>query len=75
MMTKRKQEKKRGKHRLSKEDFAKLLQKFKVKPLKDAAELAYGLERIPKADLVDLSLFFRWGMTVLRNKWIDRSGY
>ena len=43
--------------------------------LKDAAELAYKMGIIPKPDLVDLILFISWGMTVLRNKWMDRSGY
>ena len=44
--------------------------------LKNAAELAYEMGIIPKPDLVDLmNLFVSWGMTVLRNEWMDRSGY
>ena len=34
------------------------------------------LESIPKPDLVNLmNLFISWGMTVLKQKWLDRSGY
>jgi len=44
--------------------------------LKDAAELAYRMEQIPKADLVDLmNLFITWGMVVLKKQWLDRIGY
>lgn len=44
--------------------------------LRDAAELAYRLEQIPKPDLVDLmSLFIGWGLTVLKQQWLDRMGY
>ncbi|MBU0846608.1 hypothetical protein KKH23_05410 [Patescibacteria group bacterium] len=44
--------------------------------LKDAAELAFRMENIPKPDLVNLmNLFIGWGMTVLKQKWLDRSGY
>lgn len=44
--------------------------------LKDAAELAYRLEQIPKADLVALmNLFITWGLVVLKKQWLDRIGY
>jgi len=44
--------------------------------LKDAAELAYRLEQIPKPELVELmNLFINWGMTVLKRQWLDRIGY
>lgn len=44
--------------------------------LKDAAELAYRLEQISKPDLVDLmDLFIGWGLTVLKQQWLDRMGY
>lgn len=44
--------------------------------LKDAAELAYRMKDIPKADLVDLmSLFIGWGLSIQKKKWLDRMGY
>ena len=44
--------------------------------LKDAAELAYRMGSIPKPDLVNLmNLFIGWGMTVLKQKWLEKSGY
>lgn len=44
--------------------------------LKDAAELAYKMEDIPKPDLVDLmNLFIGWGLSIQKKKWPDRMGY
>lgn len=44
--------------------------------LKDAAELAFEMGRIPKPALVDLmNLFIGWGMTVLKQQWQERKGY
>ena len=44
--------------------------------LKDAAELAYRMGTIPKPDLVNLmNLFIGWGMAILKQKWLERSGY
>ena len=44
--------------------------------LKDAAELAYQMGSIPKPDLVNLmNLFIGWGMAILKQKWLERSGY
>lgn len=44
--------------------------------LKDAAELAYKMGDIPKADLVDLmNLFIVWGLSIQKKKWLDRMGY
>ncbi|GAI89116.1 unnamed protein product [marine sediment metagenome] len=44
--------------------------------LKDAADLAYKMEDIPKADLVNLiNLFIVWGLSIQKKKWLDRMGY
>jgi len=44
--------------------------------LKDAAELAFRMGDIPKADLVGLmSLFIGWGLSIQKKKWLDRMGY
>ena len=44
--------------------------------LRDASELAYRLDAIPKPELVELmNLFIAWRMTVLKRQWLDRSGY
>lgn len=44
--------------------------------LKDSAELAFKLGDIPKPDLVDLmNLFIGYGLQILKQKWLDRSGY
>ena len=44
--------------------------------LKDAADLAYKMGDIPKADLVDLmNLFIVWGLSIQKKKWLDRMGY
>ena len=44
--------------------------------LKDAAELAYLMGSIPKADLVNLvNLFINWGMIVLKQQYENRRGY
>jgi len=44
--------------------------------LKDAADLAYRMEDIPKPDLVDLiNLFIGWGLSIQKKKWLDRMGY
>lgn len=44
--------------------------------LKDAAELAYHMEDIPKPDLVDLmNKFIEWGLEVMKRKWLERIGY
>jgi len=44
--------------------------------LKEAAELAYKMGDIPKADLVDLmNLYIVWGLSIQKKKWLDRMGY
>jgi len=44
--------------------------------LKDAAVLAFRMEKISKPALIDLmNLFIVWGMTVLKQQWQDRKGY
>ena len=44
--------------------------------LKDSAELAFKLGDIPKPGLVDLmNLFIGWGLHILKQKWLDRTGY
>jgi hypothetical protein len=44
--------------------------------LKDAAELAFKMGDIPKADLVNImELFITWGLAVMKQKWLERVGY
>ena len=44
--------------------------------LKDAADLAFRMGDIPKAELVELmSLFIGWGLSIQKKKWLDRMGY
>jgi len=44
--------------------------------LKDAADLAFKMEDIPKPDLVNLiNLFIVWGLSIQKKKWLDRMGY
>ena len=44
--------------------------------LKGAADLAYKMGDIPKPDLVNLTnLFIVWGLSILKKKWLDRTGY
>lgn len=44
--------------------------------LKDATELAYKMEDIPKPDLVNLmNLYITWGLAIQKQKWLERVGY
>ncbi|GAI70089.1 unnamed protein product [marine sediment metagenome] len=44
--------------------------------LKDAADLAFKMGDVPKADLVNLiNLFIVWGLSIQKKKWLDRMGY
>lgn len=44
--------------------------------LKEAAELAYAMGDIPKPDLGNLiNLFIVWGLSIQKQKWLDRMGY
>lgn len=44
--------------------------------LRDAAQLAFKMDDIPKPELVDLmNLFIGWGLTIQKKKWLDRVGY
>jgi len=44
--------------------------------LRDSAKLAYKMGDIPKPDLVDLmNLFIGWGLTIQKQRWLDRVGY
>lgn len=44
--------------------------------LKNATDLAYMMGDIPKATLGDLmNLFIGWGLSIQKQKWLDRMGY